>query len=163
MKYNRLTFSILLALVPLLIMSCSKTNNATHLSKDDRKLIADMIVDYQNGWLADDSTRVLQLFADTATILPNGMRPIQGKKAISQFWWPNDSSKTILHKYKIDILEMNGSNDWAYVYESGKLSWSYEKGNFKMSKDQESFEITIFKRTNGDWKIVKRIWTDVKL
>ena len=90
------------------------------------------------------------------------MRPVRGKKEMIQFWWPNDSSKTTIDRYEIELLEINGSDEWAYVYENGKLSWIYQKGDFKMSKDQESFEVTIFKKTDKNWRIVKRIWTDLK-
>ena len=121
-----------------------------------------MMSDYREGWLANDSAKILGLFADTAILIPSGMRPVQGKKEMIQFWWPNDSSKTTIDRYEIELLEINGSDEWAYVYENGRLSWSYQKGDFKMSKDQESFEITIFKKTDKNWRIVKRIWTDLK-
>jgi ketosteroid isomerase-like protein len=146
----------------LLTLQCSDLKQPTELSQVDRKIITAMMKDYQNGWLANDSSTVLALFADTATLIPSGMKPIRGKKEMTQFWWPNDSSKTTIDKYEIQVLEINGSNEWAYAYENGKLSWSYEKGDFKMSKDQESYEITVFRKSSSNWFIVKRIWTDLK-
>jgi ketosteroid isomerase-like protein len=145
-----------------LMLRCSDPKRSTELSESDKKVIIGMMNDYQNGWLANDSAKVLGLFADTATLVPSGMKPIQGKKKMTEFWWPNDSSKTTIDRYAIDVLEINGNSDWAYAYENGKLSWSYEKGDFKMSKDQESYEITIFRKTSDRWFIVKRIWTDLK-
>ncbi len=146
----------------ILAIRCGDFKPSAPLGLNDKKIISGMMSDYREGWLADDSAKVLRLFADTSVLIPSGMRPIYGKKEMLRFWWPNDSSKTTIDRYEIELLEINGSDEWAYVYENGKLSWSYQKGDFKMSKDQESFEITIFKKTDKDWSIVKRIWTDLK-
>ena len=152
----------LVAILVFVLSSCSGTKQNHELGQGDRTIIAGMILDYQNAWLANDSAKILNLFADTASIVPSGMRPIHGKKSIVQFWWPNDGSITVINNYKINVLEINGNQEWAYAYENGRLSWSYSKGDFHMSKDQESYEITIFRKSASEWKIVRRIWTDLK-
>ena len=95
----------LVAILVFVLSSCSGTKQNHELGQGDRTIIAGMILDYQNAWLANDSAKILNLFADTASIVPSGMRPIHGKKSIVQFWWPNDGSITVINNYKISVLE----------------------------------------------------------
>jgi ketosteroid isomerase-like protein len=155
------TFS-LFAILSLFIISCDSSKNNESLEKEDEETIRMMISTYNKAWLQNDSSAILNLFSDSAILIPSGLTPIKGRDQIVKFWWPNDSSITKINSYSIHLMEVEGTKDLAYTYENGKLSWSYEKGTFKMSKDQESFEITIFKRTPAGWKITKRIWTDLK-
>ena len=105
---------------------------------------------------------MLGLYADSATIIPSGFLPRQGKKEIADFWFPNDSSITTIHYYDLEILDINGNSKIAYTYENGKLSFTYIKGDFRLDREAESHAITIYKKNeSGEWKIVKRIWTDL--
>ncbi len=138
-----------------------KVNNK--ISETEISQIKQIIKDYEKGWLTNDSALILGLFSDKAMLIPSGMQPITGKNVISKWWWPNDSSKTTINKYKIDLLEVEGMNDLAYTFEHGSLSWSYEKKGLKFSKNQESHEVTIFRKNElGKWEIIKRIWTDLE-
>jgi ketosteroid isomerase-like protein len=121
-----------------------------------------MINSYQEGWLENDSSKIIKLFSDSAILIPSGLMPINGKEEIIKFWWPNDGSITKINDYKIILIEIAGTSDMAYTYENGKLSWSYQKENFSISKTQESFELTVFRKSEGRWRIMKRIWTDIK-
>ena len=154
-------------LLPLLffitLTGCYDAPHPHGFKKDDKVAITKMIKDYNAAWLQKDSAAILNLFADTATLIPSGLKPIRGKKDINDFWWPKDGSITRINKYKITLLEIGCTDSLAYTYENGKLSWSYENGSVKFNKDQESHEITLFKKSHdGEWKIVKRIWTDLK-
>jgi ketosteroid isomerase-like protein len=146
----------------ILFVSCNQAPDSNNeLGADEKKRITGMIETYRNAWLKNDSSTILDLFADTATIIPSGMNPIRGKSAIIQFWWPNDSSKTSILSYDINVLETSGSSNMAYILEEGKLCWSYQKGNSKMTTNQRSYEITIFKKADKEWKIIRRLWTDL--
>ena len=60
------------------------------------------------------------------------------------------------------ILEIGGTANLAYTYENGKLSFTYEKDDFRLDREAESYAITIYKKvSSGEWKIIKRIWTDM--
>ena len=44
------------------------------------------------------------------------------------------------------------------------LSWSYEKGETKMSRNQTGYTLTIYRRqADRRWKIWKQLWTDVRV
>jgi len=132
-----------------------------NLSAEDIEQIKEINKNYTQGWLENDSKKVLELYTDSATIIPSGLLPIRGKKAITDFWFPNDSSSTVIHYYDLEILDIDGTNNLAYTYEHGKLSFTYEKNDFRLDREAESYAITIYKQVrSGEWKIIKRIWTD---
>ena len=78
-----LSGTILTALF-ILMARCNDFKPPT-LGLNDRKIISAMMSDYREGWLANDSAKVLGLFADTAVLIPSGMRPVQGKKEMILF------------------------------------------------------------------------------
>lgn len=142
-------------------ISCTlKNERLSELTPADKSVITGMINQYNTAWLRNDSAAIMDLFADTAILIPSGMDPIQGKSNISAFWWPNDTSKTTIDDYKISVLEVHGNGDWAYTLEEGRLQWTYEKGATRFSRKQKSYEITIFNKAMDQWKITRRLWTD---
>ena len=150
----------------LLLNSCgeksSKVIENLDFSTKDIEQIREINRHYIQGWLENDSKKVLGLYTDSATIIPSGLLPIQGKKAITDFWFPNDGSTTVIHYYDLEIIEINGTSNLAYTYENGKLSFTYEKEDIKLEREAESYAITIYKKVeSGEWKIAKRIWTDM--
>jgi len=150
----------------LILIGCgersSQLNEDLNLSAEDIEQIREINRNYTQGWLENDSKKVLRLYTDSATIIPSGLLPIQGKKAITDFWFPNDGSTTVIHYYDIEILDIGGTSNLAYTYENGKLSFTYEKDDFRLDREAESYAITIYKKVeSGEWKITKRIWTDM--
>lgn len=134
----------------------------SNLSAEDIRQIKEINRDYTKGWLENDAEKVLGLYTDSATIIPSGLLPIQGKKAITEFWFPNDGSTTVIHYYDLEILDISGFNNLAYTYEHGKSSFTYEKDDFRLDRKAESRAITIYKKVeSGEWKVTKRIWTDM--
>lgn len=163
---KRLPTQFLLYLIFVLFTCCgersSQLNEDLNLSAEDIEQIKEINKNYTQGWLEGDSSKVLGLYADSATIIPSGLLPIQGKTSITDFWFPNDSSKTVIHYYELEILEIGGSTNLAYTYENGKLSFSYEKDDFRLDREAESYAITIYNRIeSGEWKVTKRLWTDM--
>ena len=149
------------ALLGLLALAATPWIVAAGLPSADEKQIRQVIADYRDAWLADDRAKVLGLLAEDATIVPSERGPIRGLKAITEFWFPPaDGSKTSIDHYEIDLLEVSGSGELAYTLESGRLTWSYEKDGRKTTTSQESNEITIFRKTDGRWKILRRLWAD---
>jgi ketosteroid isomerase-like protein len=153
-------------LLILILIGCgersSQLNEDLNLSAEDIKQIKEINKNYTQGWLDGDSSKVLGLYTDSATIIPSGLLPIQGKKVITDFWFPNDGSATVIHFYDLEILEIGGTANLAYTYENGKLSFTYEKDDFRLDREAESYAITIYKKvSSGEWKIIKRIWTDM--
>lgn len=165
-KKSSLFYKLNCGLMIMVLMACAEKPSATSkessLSAKDIEQIKQINRNYTQGWLENDSAKVLGLYADSATIIPSGLLPIRGKKAISDFWFPNDGSKTVIHHYDLKILDINGMGNFAYSYENGDLSFSYEKEDFRLDREAKSHAITIYKKAEfGKWKIIKRIWTDI--
>ena len=153
-------------LLILISISCSEKSfnidEGSNLSVKDIEQIRMINRNYTQGWLDGDSLKVLGLFTESATIIPSGLLPLEGKQAIADFWFPNDGSTTVIHYYDLEILEISGTTNLAYSYENGKLSFTYKKDDFRLDREAESYAITIYKKSElGEWEIIKRIWTDM--
>ena len=72
-KIKWLSGTVLMTLSIFAIRCCDFKPSAP-LNLNDRKIISGMMSDYWEGWLANDSSKVLRLFADTAVLIPSGMR-----------------------------------------------------------------------------------------
>ncbi|PHN04135.1 YybH family protein [Flavilitoribacter nigricans] len=159
------TKGIALPALVLVLASCtSNLSNAPsggELTTSDREQIRALIGQYVTGWLTSDTAMVLDIFADTATIIPRGMAPKKGKAALREFWFPADSSVTTIHSYEVNVLEIGGNTDLAYTLEAGQLSFSYQKGDLKLSRESNAHATTILRKSGGgQWKVVQRMWTD---
>lgn len=151
--------NILLIALVLTFASCTSEKVFTD---SDEQAINEIRRNYINGWLANDSETVLGLFSEDASITPSGLSPIKGIPEIELYWFPNDSSITTIHSYEIELLELVGSDSMAYSLERGVLNFSYEKGDFSMSKESTSHASTVYKKNqDGNWKIVSRMWTSL--
>ncbi|MFD0861386.1 YybH family protein [Sungkyunkwania multivorans] len=150
-----------LLLAFLTFISCEKTPETENTS--DLKKIRAVSDNYVNGWLEGNKEKVLDCFDENAVIIPSGSVPINGKDAMTAFWFPRDSSTTKVTKYDLEILSIHVSKKLAYTLESGDLSFTYTKGDHQITKSSKSTATSIYsKDTNGDWKIIQRIWTDIK-
>lgn len=147
-----------------MLVSCNNQSKiAAELLSEDINKIRAVNNSYRNGWLKNDTTAILDLFLDNATIIPSGLSPQKGRKELKEFWFPNDSSETVIHQYEIEILDLQGSNDFAYTLEKGFLSFSYKKGDLSMSKTVNAHATTVYMRQkNGEWKVLTRMWTDIR-
>jgi ketosteroid isomerase-like protein/dienelactone hydrolase len=117
---------------------------------------------YRTAWLAGDSTGVLGCFEEQARLSPNGNGPVEGKAAMRQFWFPNDSSKTLIHGFDNPLVELSGEGDMAFSTQKTWLDWSYIKGSTRMGKEQRGYAHAVYRRqSTGEWKIWRQSWTDV--
>ncbi len=164
---NQISFSKIICLTLFIVAAgCGidhSSEQKTGLSSEDIVQIRAINKTYTQGWMDADEEKVLGLYAESAVINPSGLLPKEGKKAITDFWFPNDSSSTIVHSYTIDIIDLQGSGNLAYSYEHGRLSFTYKKDDFQLDRTADSYAVTIYEKDSlGSWKIINRIWTDMK-
>ncbi|WP_370087249.1 SgcJ/EcaC family oxidoreductase [Ekhidna sp.] len=149
----------LIIITGLICLSCA-TEPHSKLVPEEIKNISET---YVNGWLDGDSAKVLNLFAEDATIIPSGMEPILGIENIRDYWFPNDSSITTIHSYEVELLELKETDSMAYSLEKGVLNFTYTKDDFTMTRASTSHASTVYKKqTDGTWKIISRMWTQLK-
>ncbi|MEO1263760.1 MAG: nuclear transport factor 2 family protein [Bacteroidota bacterium] len=136
----------------------SKINN-----KEDEVAIRKINGAYLANWLENNQAGVLNLFEEGARISPSSLCPIDSLSNMRQFWFPNDGATTTIHRFEADELSLKIINaELACTTQKTFLEWSYEKEEIKMGRIQEGIELTVFrKQKNGDWKIWRKLWTDV--
>ena len=162
MKATKLTSIFLWMLLPvsLAITSCDKKANEN--SGADEMEIRAVHDDYVNGWLNSDEKGILQLFEENARIQPNMMAPIEGKSKIKKFWFPKDSSKTIINDYRTEIISINIIDTLALTTHKSILDWTYQKDTISFGMFQKGFNTTIYrKQPDNSWKIWRSMWTDI--
>lgn len=155
---NRRFFAILFLIISFCLVSSAQAQN--NLSEKDIKSIKEIKETYRTAWLEDDSETILSLFAEDATIYPNGLSPRVGKKALKDFWFAPSDSKTIITDYKIDLEEISGEKNLAFATGSTEIKWTTtntktDKANNYASKGNF---LTVFSKQKGKWKITKHIW-----
>lgn len=129
----------------------------------DENAIRQINEKYVNAWLQNDQAGVLDLFEDNATLAPSGLNSVKGKAAITNFWFPNDSSITTIHQFTNDVQFISIEKDIGYSAQKTFLSWSYLKGDYKLARDQKGLAMTIYrKQDDGHWKIIHQMWKDVE-
>jgi ketosteroid isomerase-like protein len=131
--------------------------------QSDDRLIRKVNEDYVNAWMRGDEKGVLSLFEEDAVLSPSGLSPVKGIKAITDFWFPKDSSVTNIHTFTNDIRSLEIEGDLAYTTQKTFLSWSYSKGATSIKKDQWGIAMTVYRRQpDKSWKIWRQLWTDIK-
>ncbi len=146
-------------LVIVLFSACSPTN--TEISKDE-KLIRQVHKDYVEGWKEMDEEKVMNLLQGNAQIQPNLFDPVTGKDNIREFWFPDDSSKTVINKFITDIISFNLIDSIAITTHRSLLDWDYQKDTLSFGMIQKGYNTTIYKRQKDEsWKIWRSMWTDL--
>ncbi len=118
--------------------------------------------EYVNGWLKSDEGIIMELLVEDSRIQPNTLKPIEGKSKIRKFWFPKDSSKTVINKYNTEIISLNIIDTLAISTHKSLLDWTYEKDSIRFGMLQKGINTTIYRRQlDNSWKIWRSMWTDI--
>lgn len=130
------------------------------LSAADRAAILAIDSAFVAAWLADDTTKVLSLFAPDAELFPPGAQPVQGLEAIRRYWWPADGSHTRITRFTRTVDELTGTTALAYLRGTGALQWTYAKGNAPAtSQGSKSTDLIVYKKDGeGRWNVSRQMW-----
>ncbi len=157
-KLKTLVLSIFLT---LFITSC-KNNKANEIVDADELEVRKIHSEYVNGWLKTDEKGIMELLEENARIQPNMLKPIEGKSEIRKFWFPKDSSKTIINDYKTEIISLNIIDTIAVSTHKSLLDWTYQKDTISFGMFQRGINTTIYKKqVDSSWKIWRSMWTDI--
>lgn len=119
---------------------------------------------YRTAWLANDSAAVMATLSRDAVLMPAGVEPLAGKSAIQKYWWPGDGSETTIGSYDIEVEEVDGSGDVAFLRGRGSLEFSYRDTAGAVSRlTSEAVHLSIARRgEDGQWRIVRRAWSAIQ-
>ena len=152
-----------LVLSMIVVVACSSYEQESQEPDLDSSKIQVVLDEYVNGWLDDDTSMVLGVFADSAVIVPSGMQAIKGKEGMKSFWFPEDGSTTTVEEYVAEIIDIKLNDSLAYTREKGELRFSYKKEDFSINQNSRHNALTVYqKQDSGEWKIISRIWSDLK-
>ena len=155
---KRLCLSIFLTLS---IMGCDNKEAKKNIDPDDLE-IRKIHSEYMNGWLKSDEEGIMELFVEDSRIQPNTLKPIEGKSEIRKFWFPKDSSETIINNYETEIISLDIIDTIAISTHKSILDWTYKKDSISFGRLQEGINTTIYTRQlDNSWKIWRAMWTDI--
>ncbi|GAA4272655.1 hypothetical protein GCM10022258_19490 [Aquimarina gracilis] len=148
----------------LLCFGCTQNTKQeqTVTRNEDEKAIIDINQQYVEGWKNMNEEQILSLFEDNARIQPNSLKPIEKKENIRKFWFPKDSSITIIHDFKLELLSMTVQDTIAITTQDSFIDWSYQKDTLQLSMSQRGINTTVYrKQKDNSWKIWRKMWTDI--
>lgn len=133
---------------------------AIPLSAADRAAILALDSTFVAAWLADDTTKVLSVFAADAELLPPGAQPAIGLAAIRAYWWPADGSHTRITAFTRTVAEVSGTKGLAYVRGTGALRWTYTKaGGTTTTQSGRSTDFMVYMQdADGQWHVTRQMW-----
>jgi ketosteroid isomerase-like protein len=102
---------------------------------------------FAKAYNAHDFKALGQLYAKDAVVYAQGVDITKGRDAIQKLWTSFEKDMTDM---KLDTLEVVGAGDHAIEY--GKFSSTYK------GKPDQGIFITVYKKNNGKWKIVRDSW-----
>ena len=154
----------LTVILSLGLLGCRAPSPAlvTSLTNAEADAIRAVDTAFVRAWLRDDTSGVLRLFSPEAILLPPGSAPVQGLRAIRDYWWPGDGSRTRITSFTRDIAEIRGTQRLAYLRGAAHLAWVYEKGGKRTAQTSRSTDLVLLAPdANGQWRIVRQMWNQL--
>ena len=135
---------------------------ADPISPLDELAITNLMRSYTESWLTGQHRHVLKHFHDDAILIPHhGVAPVEGIRAIRDFWWPVDGPETGVTRFEIVPAEIYGEADLAYLRGRFVLEYWVGEGEEKKSWMNEGNWLGIFTRNAQDrWLIRTVMWND---
>jgi ketosteroid isomerase-like protein len=117
---------------------------------------------YRDAWRANDAALVMATLTRDAVLLPGGLEPIIGEKAIRDFWWPSDGPSTTVISMEQIVDNVTAENGLAIVRGHGSVDFILTQRNKKESRTaRHTFLNVVHRQANGSWLIVERMWSDL--
>ncbi len=153
---------IFLSIFLTIVIAGCENKEANKILDADELEIRKIHSEYVNGWLKSDEEGIMKLLVEDSRIQPNTLKPIEGKSEIRKFWFPKDSSKTIINNYETEIISLDIMDTLAISTHKSLLDWTYKKDAISFGMLQKGINTTIYRRQlDNSWKIWRSMWTDI--
>lgn len=145
---------LLSVLTILLAAGCSKTQQETKPAVDTSAITAQ--IDSLNqvfltAVTAKDSVALANMYADDARLLPSGMARVDGRDGIRSMWGGFLQTPGLDFQFQSTEKIVSEAGDLVVDIGTFHMKWTGAKG--KPAEDVGKF-VTVFKKVNGEWKIV---------
>ena len=145
---------------PFLVIAYAGCSSSAALSARDSTAIRAVQAAYVSAWLTDDTTGVLATLDSTAVLLPPTHAPLSGTKAIREYWWPSDGSRTKITSFDWTMDELAGTTQLAFTRGVSMLAWTYDKDTVHQVSKSRNTNLTILRRgADGRWRIARQMWS----
>lgn len=142
--------------------NCSKGPKAAQ--DVDVNEIKSMMSAYRAAWMAADSAAIMESLTEDFVLFMPGKsgKPIVGKGAVREFWFPTSDIKYPIVSYEVTHEEVDGSGDMAYYQGVSRLTWcTVEDGIARDTTTSVSEFTNVLARDGGRWKL-RRIMYNLK-
>jgi ketosteroid isomerase-like protein len=117
-----------------------------------------VLEDYRQAWLADDSARVMSHVSDEfAMITP--VRTVSGKEQIRVYWYPGGDTTYPIRKYDVSNQKVYGDGEFVIAEGNSLLAWDTRvKDSVVASATSRSEYINVLRVEAGSWKLYRAIF-----
>jgi len=114
--------------------------------------------DYRTAWKKGDSTAILEKISPNIILYLPGQtaKPLVGKKALRDFWFPNTKKTYPIISYDIENEDIGVSNHLAFYQGLSRLKWyTLDQGVGSDTMLSISEFTTLLKKEEEQWKIYR--------
>ena len=116
---------------------------------------------YRDAWRANDVALVMATLTSDAVLLPSGLEPIVGERAIRGFWWPANGPSTTVISMEQVVDDVTADGGVAVVRGHGSLSFEFTQAGKTESRSlRHTFLNVVRRQADGSWLIAQRMWSD---
>ena len=158
---TRKVFAVL-ALSVSLAQGLTASGVAPRQPENDRNGAIAATLRYRDAWRANNAALVMATLTADAVLLPSGLEPIIGAKAIREFWWPSAGPSTTVISMEQNVDEVVANGSVAVVRGHGSVSFvSTQAGKKESRLSRHTFLNIVRRQTDGSWLIAQRMWSDL--
>ena len=117
-----------------------------------------VLEDYRQAWLADDSARVMShVSGEFAMMTP--VRTVSGKEHVRAYWYPSHDTTYPIRKYDVTSQRVYGSGEYIVAEGFSFLAWDTKvKDSVVASATSKSEYINVLRKEAGTWKLYRAIF-----
>lgn len=143
-----------------IIMGISHLSCTSNASPQPKATLAikTMMQEYRTAWRTGDTTAILNKISPDIILFQAGKnsKPIIGKAAVSQFWFPQSAISYPIFQYDIEHEEIGSEAGLAYYQGLSKLTWcTLENGVYRDTIVSISEFTNILKKEDENWKLYR--------
>jgi uncharacterized protein (TIGR02246 family) len=102
---------------------------------------------FEKAYLSHDFKALGDLYTEDAVVYPQGSDVVTGREAIQKLWESYEKDMTAVDYETIEVIDAGD-----YAIQVGKYTATYQ------GKPDQGRYMTVWKKDNGIWKIVRDIW-----
>ena len=117
-----------------------------------------VLEDYRQAWLADDSARVMSHVSDEFAMM-TPVRTVSGKEHVRAYWYPRRDTTYPIRKYDVTSQRVYGSGEYIVSEGLSFLAWDTKvKDSVVASATSKSEYINVLRKEAGAWKLYRSMF-----